>query len=129
MNGRSARALILIAAATIPACATGLPASGPRMDERDVAKVHVCATTKAEIVSLFGEPKGKGIVDGLQSWQWQHFRISMSGFPSDVQTLNVALDDRDVVVDMAFNPPRAYVPANKCAAKAPREPLHQTTPS
>jgi hypothetical protein len=100
---------------TLVLCSLACSASiGTWVDERNIPQVLLCKTTKSEVLQLFGEPFTRGVVEDFQFWHWSFARDSATG-DLQVQDLYITMDRRDVVVDLAYNPPSSDYPKNRCA--------------
>jgi outer membrane protein assembly factor BamE (lipoprotein component of BamABCDE complex) len=89
--------------------------SGTHVNAANIASVRVCQTKKPEVLRLFGQPDTIGVLHGLQYWQWtsaSNNQLCTGGL--DAQWLNIVMDQSDLVVDLAFNPPDSYAPSNTC---------------
>ena len=102
--------MALAAALVASSCSASM---GTYVNEANIPKVRRCETTKSEVLQLFGEPFTRGLVDDLQFWHWSYVQDSPTGNPT-VQDLYITMDHRDVVVDLAYNPPESYYPKNRC---------------
>lgn len=62
------------------------------------------ATTKADLVQLFGEPAQVGVKDGDPTWTWYYFRKGQkSGEPDLSKQLDVTLSSAGVVKSYSFS--------------------------
>ena len=77
-----------------------------------VARIELCKTTAAEVRVMFGEPVRDGRQGRLRIQDWL-----VGEHPERV--LAIVLDERDVVVDLAFDTPggATWIPASQCVTE------------
>lgn len=101
---------------SLSGCVLSTPLStsiGNKIDVSKFDKVTVCKTTKAELLSLFGEPERTGRQSGYNTLNWQYAKASLSG--SESQNVIVFLNNENVIVDYIINPVGFIIqPADKC---------------
>jgi outer membrane protein assembly factor BamE (lipoprotein component of BamABCDE complex) len=99
MSRRSLVALLVVVALGLGACAsilsTGRDFPSPARDT-----VRNGATTKADLVRLFGGPVQVGVKDGDSTWTWYFFR---KGEPDLTKQLEVTFDPAGVVKSYSFS--------------------------
>ncbi len=99
MPRRSGPALLLAAALLAAACAsvlsTGRDFASPGRDT-----IRNGATTRADLVRLFGEPVQVGVKDGDPTWTWYYFR---KGEPDLTKQLEVTFGRDGLVKSYSFS--------------------------
>jgi hypothetical protein len=99
MSRRTLAVLFIGVALALGACAsvlsTGRDFPSPARDT-----VKNGATTKADLVRLFGEPVQVGVKDGDSTWTWYFFR---KGEPDLTKQLEVTFNPEGVVKSYSFS--------------------------
>ena len=99
MSRRPLVGLLLAAALGLGACASVL-STGREFPSPTRDTVRNGATTKADLVRLFGEPVQVGVKDGDQTWTWYYFR---KGDPDLTKQLEVTFTREGVVKSYSFS--------------------------
>jgi len=116
--------ILLVAAALVAlgACATRTQ-MGRKFTTEDVMKIQICHTTRADLISMFGEPIREGAQSGLLTLTWQYADVTYDPWhPGDyvrnVQkgtgTLIAFLNQQGTVVDYAYNPAGQVEAEDRC---------------
>jgi len=97
---------------------------GKKFTAQDVARIQCCLNSRAQLVAFFGEPSRDGIQDGYPylMWQWADMEFgafdstdaTMRKFQQGQGTLIAFFDQRDMVIDYAYNPVSLPRPTNRC---------------
>jgi hypothetical protein len=92
----------VVLAVSLTACAaltTGRDFTSPKPG----AEIKNSATTKAELLRMFGEPTQMGMKDGDQTWTWYYWKKG-SGKEGDLaKQLEVTFDPRGIVKSHSFS--------------------------
>lgn len=99
-----------VVATVIVTLATGCfgTSYGRRVDPTAIASVKTCTTTKAEALKQLGEPYKTGSVGDLQLLKYEY------GGADGTDRLDVAVDAKGIVVDVAHNADYGYTAQNRC---------------
>jgi outer membrane protein assembly factor BamE (lipoprotein component of BamABCDE complex) len=93
---------VLVLAVSLAACSalsTGRAFPSPKPG----AEIKNGATTKADLLKMFGDPTQVGIKDGDQTWTWYYFQKG-SGSDSDLsKQLEVTFNPQGVVKSYSFS--------------------------
>ena len=83
-----------VMAAALVGCAT----SGTKITQEQLDQVVQGKTTRAEVVSLFGQPTSVSMnSDGTQILGWGYAHVGFAGIGTEVQGLSVVFDDKELV--------------------------------
>lgn len=100
--GRSTLSGVLVLAFLLAACAalsTGRDFPSPRPG----AEIKNGATTKADLLRMFGEPTQVGVKDGDQTWTWYYFKKG-AGKDADLsKQLEVTFGAQGIVKSYSFS--------------------------
>jgi hypothetical protein len=99
MSRRPLVGLLVGAALGLAACASVL-STGREFPSPTRDTVRNGATTKGDLVRLFGEPVQVGVKDGDQTWTWYYFR---KGDPDLTKQLEVTFTREGVVKSYSFS--------------------------
>jgi hypothetical protein len=99
MSRRLLVALVIGIALGLAACASVL-STGRDFPSPAPDAVKNGATTKADLVRLFGEPVQVGVKDGDSTWTWYFFR---KGDPDLTKQLEVTFSSAGVVKSYSFS--------------------------
>jgi SmpA / OmlA family len=93
----------LVFAVSLAACVKLPPVGRDFPTPKPGAEIQNGATTKADLLRMYGEPTQVGVKDGEQTWTWYHWREEKGKEGGLSKQLDVTFNAQGVVKSYSFS--------------------------